>query len=95
MRAMNDWRFLDIAIFLRDDEDGVQGGILGGVWAGWFHIEFLWIADAYRHPGYGDQLIHAAEAEARAFGAPTPTSRRSAFRRARSTSGTAIGSSAN
>lgn len=68
MRTLNDWRFLDIAIFLRDADDSVQGGILGGVWGGWFHIEILWIADAYRHSGYGDQLIRAAEAEARAFG---------------------------
>lgn len=68
MRTLDDWRFLDIAIFLRDDAQTVQGGILGGVWGGWFHIEILWIADAYRHQGYGDQLIDAAEAEARAFG---------------------------
>jgi len=68
MRVMNEERYLDIAIFLRDEADAVQGGILGTVWANWFHDEFLWIADAYRHEGYGDQLIHAAEAEARAFG---------------------------
>lgn len=69
MRAMNEWHFLDIAIFLRDDANAVQGGLLGTVWSGWFHLEFLWIADAYRHLGYGDQLIHSAEAEARAYGA--------------------------
>jgi GNAT superfamily N-acetyltransferase len=68
MRTMHDDRFLDIAIFLRDEANAVQGGLLGAVWAGWFHLEFLWIAEAYRHLSYGDQLIHAAEAEARAFG---------------------------
>lgn len=69
MRTLDDWRFLDIAIFLRDVDTAVQGGILGSVWSGWFHVEILWIADAYRHQGYGDQLIRAADAEARAFGA--------------------------
>ncbi|MEO8396104.1 MAG: GNAT family N-acetyltransferase [Chloroflexota bacterium] len=69
MRTMNDERFLDIAIFLRDEANAVQGGILGSVWATWFHLEFLWIAEAYRHQNYGDQLMQAAEAEALAFGA--------------------------
>ena len=68
MQTMNEWEFLDITILLRDDTNAVQGGIIGSVWSGWLHVEFLWIADAYRHRGYGDQLIAAAEAEARAFG---------------------------
>lgn len=68
MRTMNEERFLDISIFLRDATNAIQGGILGTVWADWFHLEFLWIAESYRHQGYGDQLIEAAEAEARAFG---------------------------
>ncbi|MBI1257117.1 MAG: hypothetical protein GC204_06575, partial [Chloroflexi bacterium] len=49
MRTMHEERFLDIAIFLRDEADAVQGGLLGTVWANWFHLEFLWIAEAYRH----------------------------------------------
>src|SRR3954463_4794304 len=69
MRAMNDERFLDIAIFLRDEANAVQGGILGSVWGSWFHLEFLWIAEEYRHHNYGDQLMQAADVEARAFGA--------------------------
>ena len=68
MRTMHDEHFLDIAIFLRDEANAIQGGILGTVWANWFHLEFLWIDEAYRHQGYGDQLFDAAEAEARAFG---------------------------
>ena len=68
MRTLNEERYLDIALFLRDAANTVQGGLLGSVWAGWFHIEFLWIAQDYRHQGYGDQLINAGEAEARAFG---------------------------
>jgi len=69
MRTMHDESFLDISIFLRDEANTVQGGLLGVVWAGWFHLDYLWVADEYRHHGYGDQLVHAAEAEARAFGA--------------------------
>ncbi len=69
MQRMNEWHYLDIAIFLRDEANAVQGGLLGTVWSGWFHVEFLWIADEHQRQGYGDQLLRAAEAEARAYGA--------------------------
>ena len=68
MRLMHEEHFLDISIFLRDNANTIQGGILGTVWAGWFHIDYLWIAEEHRHHGYGDQLMQAAEAEAVAYG---------------------------
>ena len=65
MRLMNDWDFRPIRIFLRDDENRIQGGIMGGIWGRWFHIMFLWIDETLRKHGYGSQLLEAAEAEAR------------------------------
>ncbi|HLO36261.1 MAG TPA: GNAT family N-acetyltransferase [Candidatus Deferrimicrobium sp.] len=58
-----------IAIFLRDDEDEIRGGVTGGVWGGWLHIVGLWIDDPFRGRGLGRKLVLAAEAEARTVGA--------------------------
>jgi GNAT superfamily N-acetyltransferase len=68
MRLMNDWDYRPIRIFLRDDEGRIQGGIIGGIWGGWFHIMFLWVDETLRKHGYGSQLLKAAEAEARSHG---------------------------
>jgi ribosomal protein S18 acetylase RimI-like enzyme len=62
-----------IAIFVRDEQGAIRGGILGDVWAGWLHITYLWIADGWRGQGYGSQLLRAAESEARALGCQSAT----------------------
>lgn len=60
--------FRSIALFLRDSDGTVQGGLLGEIWGGRVYIGTLWMSDAYRGQGYGSQLLEAAEAEARAAG---------------------------
>ena len=57
-----------LAILLRDDRDAVVGGALGDVWGGWLDLTFLWVAEPLRGKGYGEQLLRAAEDEARALG---------------------------
>jgi RimJ/RimL family protein N-acetyltransferase len=57
-----------LAIFLRDDRGAVLGGALGEVWGGWLDLMFLWVAEPVRGRGYGEQLLRAAEAEAREQG---------------------------
>ena len=64
----NDRDYSPIVIFLRDDSDTIKGGLLGETWGGWFHLQFLWIAESFRSKGYGSQLLQVAEAEARAKG---------------------------
>lgn len=52
------------AIFLRDTEGVVVGGLLAKTGRGWLHISTLWVAPSVRGQGYGIQLMAAAEAEA-------------------------------
>jgi ribosomal protein S18 acetylase RimI-like enzyme len=61
--------FHQVAIFLRDATGAIRGGVTGGVWGGWLHVIGLWVDEPLRGRGLGNQLIHAAEGEARAAGA--------------------------
>ena len=58
-----------VAIFLRDDEGAIRGGVTGGVWGAWLHVVTLWVDEAYRGQGFGRALVLAAEAEGREAGA--------------------------
>lgn len=63
-----DTTYNPLRLFLRDEAGKVVGGLLGDMWGGWLHIGYLWVHKAMRGQGYGGQLLHAAEAEARAHG---------------------------
>lgn len=62
----DDW--WEVAIFLRDDDGTIRGGVLGAVWAGWLHVAILWVDEPLRGQGYGRRLLEAAEADARQRG---------------------------
>jgi RimJ/RimL family protein N-acetyltransferase len=53
-----------LTLFLRSPEGTIVGGLLGDTYWGWVHVSALWIADAFRHQGYGRSLLAAAEQEA-------------------------------
>ncbi len=57
-----------LAIFLRDSENHVVGGLDGSTSRDWLEIETLWVAEAVRGQGYGTKLMQAAEKEAVARG---------------------------
>ncbi len=59
----------ELAIFLRDAQDRIRGGVLGNVWGGWLHVTILSIEESFRGGGHGLALMDAAEAEARRLGA--------------------------
>ncbi|RPE04412.1 N-acetyltransferase [Candidatus Pantoea deserta] len=66
-------RFADVNmkslnVFLYDDEQRIQGGLLAHTWFGTLDINYLWIDEAYRQHGSGRQLMLAAEEEARGRG---------------------------
>jgi len=53
-----------LLITLRRSGDQVVGGLTGGTYYGYLHIDVLWVDDRYRRRGYGEQLLKAAEREA-------------------------------
>lgn len=52
------------AVFLRDQQGTICGGILAKAGRGWLHINALWVDPSAQGQGYGTQLMAAAEAEA-------------------------------
>ncbi len=56
------------AIFLKNDEGRIVGGLSGGTYWGWLHIDLLWLEEESRGHNYGKALIESAEAEARRRG---------------------------
>jgi GNAT superfamily N-acetyltransferase len=62
----DDWG--PVAIFLRDEQDRIRGGVLGDFWVGWLHVKFLWVDEDCRRQGWGAKLLEAAESVAREHG---------------------------
>lgn len=54
-------RWHSVAIFLRDGDDEVVGGLLGAIWGGWLHVTYLWIAEPFRGAGHARALLRRAE----------------------------------
>jgi ribosomal protein S18 acetylase RimI-like enzyme len=52
------------AIFLRNRQNAIKAGLLGGTYWGWLHIDILWVDRQIRGQGYGRKLLAAAEQEA-------------------------------
>lgn len=57
-----------LAVFARDEEGELVGGVAGRTVYGSFVIHVLWVAPEYRHKGLGSRLMSQAEASARRRG---------------------------
>lgn len=57
-----------VAVFARDAEGRVAGGLLGYVAWEWLHVEKLWLPEELRGTGTGSRLLRAAEEHAAARG---------------------------
>ena len=53
--------YYPVAIFLKQENEEIAGGILGEIWGTWLHVTNLWVAAPLRRHGYGSQLLRAAE----------------------------------
>src|SRR3712207_3941372 len=52
------------AIFIRDDDNTIVGGLVGGTYWGWLYVERFWSAEEVRGKGYGGRLLAMAEGKA-------------------------------
>ena len=53
-----------LTVFLRDADHAVVGGLLGGTYWGWLHVDILWLREDVRHAGHGQAMLQMAEQEA-------------------------------
>lgn len=60
--------FQPVAVFARDEQGTIAGGLLGRTYWGWLDIVTLWVDPAHRQQGLATRLIAAAEAEAHGRG---------------------------
>lgn len=56
--------FQQLAIFLRDVNDLLAGGLIGSTYWQWLYIDLLWVDKTWRGQGYGHALLETAEQEA-------------------------------
>ena len=50
-----------VALFLREENGEVLGGLLGDIWAAWLHVRTLAVAAPARGRGFGRELMKRAE----------------------------------
>jgi GNAT superfamily N-acetyltransferase len=50
-----------VALFLREENGEVLGGLLGDIWAAWLHVRTLAVAAPARGLGFGRELMKRAE----------------------------------
>ncbi len=61
--------YFPVNFVVRGEAGDVLGGLLGQLWGGWLHVNYLWVATGLRGEGFGARLVEAAEAYARERGA--------------------------
>ena len=51
----------ELAVFVRDADGAVVGGLAGHTYAGWLFVQYFWLAEALRGAGLGRGLLAQAE----------------------------------
>jgi ribosomal protein S18 acetylase RimI-like enzyme len=54
----------NLLIPLKDESGKTIGGIIGGTYFGYLHIDILWVDEEHRREGLGERLLLSAEQEA-------------------------------
>jgi GNAT superfamily N-acetyltransferase len=50
-----------LAVFMRDDQNGLAGGLTGFTWGGCLKIAILWVKEDWRGHNFGTRMLEAAE----------------------------------
>ncbi|MFI6689467.1 GNAT family N-acetyltransferase [Streptomyces sp. NPDC050485] len=58
-------REVPLHVWALDDAGELAGGLTGRTWAGWLHVDLLWVSGALRTAGLGTLLLTRAEELAR------------------------------
>lgn len=53
-----------VAVFVKDNANQVLGGVIGGTYWQWLHVQSLWVDGSLRGEGFGRDLLLTAEREA-------------------------------
>ena len=64
LRFVPDPHYSPMVFFLRDSHGRIAGGLVGETSWEWLHIYWLWVEEAARSHGFGQQLLAHAEKEA-------------------------------
>src|SRR5262245_56096492 len=51
----------DLAVFLRDGENRIVGGVTGATWGPWLEIDCVWVDPALHGQGHGARLLESIE----------------------------------
>lgn len=60
--------FKPLAVFYWDEQDVLQGGVIGRQEGEWLSISYLWVHEARRGNGLGSEIMQRAAVEAKAIG---------------------------
>lgn len=63
-RYAGEGKFWQLAVFLREADENLVGGLIGSTYCQWLYVDVFWIQESYRGEGYGASLLAAAEQEA-------------------------------
>jgi GNAT superfamily N-acetyltransferase len=57
-----------VAIYIRDEDTTIRGGLVGYLAWQWLYVDLLWVDTSWRKKGYGSALLAEAERLAREAG---------------------------
>lgn len=57
----SDGNYQPLAIFLKDAEASIVGGLVGETYWQWLYVDMLWVHESCRGQGYGHTLLTQAE----------------------------------
>ncbi len=57
-----------VAVFIRDTNGDIQGGLYGNIAWNWLHVRWLWLSTSLRGQGLAGKLLKTAEVHAQEIG---------------------------